>query len=86
MPELIRWPAEAIWERVAPRLVGTLRHVQRTARQPAGVSLQYAAEWLAGGAAFGGAAGQGHRGGQQPHRRHLVLTCAAHPFLLSTVP
>ena len=37
---------------VAPRLVGTLRHVQRTARQPAGVSLQYAAEWLAGGAAL----------------------------------
>ena len=22
MPELIRWPAEAIWERVAPRLAG----------------------------------------------------------------
>ena len=36
----------------APRLVGTLRHVQRTARQPAGVSLLYAAEWLADGMAL----------------------------------
>ena len=36
----------------APRCVGTLRHVQRTLRQPAGVSLQYAPEWLADGVAL----------------------------------
>ena len=32
-----------------PRLVGTLRHVRRSARQPGGVSLEYAPPWLASG-------------------------------------
>lgn len=36
----------------APRLVGTLRLVQRQGTQPAGVSLQYAPAWLAQGQAL----------------------------------
>ncbi len=35
-----------------PRLIGTLRHIRRNARQPGGVSLSYAAEWLAAGIAL----------------------------------
>ncbi|MDP3822173.1 MAG: HipA domain-containing protein [Burkholderiales bacterium] len=35
-----------------PRLVGTLRHVRRSARQPGGVSLEYAPPWLASGQAL----------------------------------
>jgi serine/threonine-protein kinase HipA len=35
-----------------PRLVGTLRHVRRNARQPGGVSLEYAPPWLASGQAL----------------------------------
>jgi serine/threonine-protein kinase HipA len=35
-----------------PRSIGTLRHVRRGARQPAGVSLEYGAEWRATGQAL----------------------------------
>jgi serine/threonine-protein kinase HipA len=35
-----------------PRPIGTLRHVRRGARQPAGVSLEYGAEWRATGQAL----------------------------------
>ncbi len=35
-----------------PRLIGTLRHVRRGARQAAGVSLEYAADWLLAGQAL----------------------------------
>jgi serine/threonine-protein kinase HipA len=35
-----------------PRLIGTLRHVRRGARQPGGVSLEYAADWRVAGQAL----------------------------------
>jgi serine/threonine-protein kinase HipA len=45
----------ALWwlaEPAHPRLVGTLRHLRRTARQPGGVSLEYSPDWLASGRAL----------------------------------
>lgn len=45
----------ALWwlaDPARPRLVGSLRHVRRTAAQAGGVSLTYAREWLASGQAL----------------------------------
>ncbi len=45
----------ALWwlaDPALPRHVGTLRHVRRTARQPGGVSLEYAETWLTSGSAL----------------------------------
>ena len=45
----------ALWwlaDPAQPRHVGTLRHVRRSAGQPGGVSLEYAAPWLTAGTAL----------------------------------